>query len=58
MGQFLREVGLELKKVHWPTRKQLLVYTGVVLASLAVMAVIIGAFDFVLSQAMDWVIKQ
>jgi len=56
IGNFFREVGLELKKVHWPTRKQLLIYTAVVLVSVAIMAAIIGVIDLVLFSGMEFVL--
>ena len=41
----LRVSFAELKKVHWPTFNENLTYTGVVLATVAVMAVIIWVAD-------------
>ena len=35
----------ELKKVHWPTKQELLSYTGVVLVSVAAVAVMIWIVD-------------
>lgn len=35
----------ELKKVHWPTLQENLTYTGVVMATVAIMAVIIWVAD-------------
>ena len=35
----------ELKKVHWPNKKELVTYTGVVLASVVVVAAMIGLVD-------------
>jgi preprotein translocase subunit SecE len=48
IGRFLREVVAELRKVIWPTRKQMITYTSVVLVFLAVMVALIWAFDFAL----------
>ena len=45
--QFLREVRLELKKVDWPTRKELITYTGVVIVFVTIMAAIVGVMDLV-----------
>jgi len=49
---FFREVWLELKKVHWPTRQTLLTYTGVVLVSVAIVALLIWIVDSGLTYAM------
>ena len=35
----------ELKKVHWPTKKELATYTGVVIVSVAVVAAMIWVVD-------------
>lgn len=39
----------ELKKVHWPTRQELISYTGVVIASVAAVAVMIWIVDSLIS---------
>lgn len=46
LGQFLREVRVEMAKVVWPTRTQLIVYTLVVVAMSLGVAVFLGALDF------------
>ena len=56
-GRFFREVALELKKVHWPTRRQLMVYTGVVLVAIAFMGVLTWLVDSFLTWAMSLVIR-
>jgi len=47
---FFRQTVAELRKVIWPTRKELINYTWVVLVFITVMAVIIGAFDVVFAK--------
>ena len=42
IARFFREVVAELRKVIWPTRKELLTYTAVVVAFVAVMLTIVG----------------
>jgi preprotein translocase subunit SecE len=46
---FLRESKAELKKVSWPTRKQVWYSTLVVVLLTAVLAAYLGAVDFVLT---------
>jgi len=46
MGQFLRESKMELKKVKWPTRKELLASTAMVIFLVLVMAFFLGLMDF------------
>lgn len=47
---FLREVISELKKVIWPTQRQLINYTIIVLVFVVIVALIIAAFDFGFTQ--------
>ena len=44
--QFLREVRLELKKVDWPSRAELISYTVVVLVTITVMTAYVFGLDF------------
>ena len=48
--QFLREVRLELKKVDWPTRKELITYTVVVLVTITVLTSFVFAIDWVFAK--------
>ena len=50
IGIFYRQVIAELRKVIWPTRRELLTYTAVVLVFVAFMLAIVAAFDFAFSQ--------
>ena len=50
IGTFYRQVVAELRKVIWPTRKELLTYTTVVVVFVLIMVAIVSAFDFVFSQ--------
>jgi preprotein translocase subunit SecE len=47
---FYRQVIAELRKVIWPTRRELLTYTAVVLVFVAFMLAIVAGFDFLFSQ--------
>lgn len=47
--QFLREVKVELKKVTWPTRKQTLGSTLVVIVLVLLISTFLGLVDFALS---------
>jgi preprotein translocase subunit SecE len=44
---FLREVRIEMTKVTWPPRKELLQATGVVIVAVIIAGVYIGFFDFI-----------
>ena len=43
----------EFKKVHWPNRKQLYVYTGVVLMSVLIVSIMIWIVDSGLSLLLE-----
>ena len=43
---FVRQVVVELRRVVWPTRKQVTTYTGVVLVFVTALALIVSALDF------------
>lgn len=47
---FIRQVVVELRKVIWPTRKELVAYTTVVIVFVLVMAGIIAGFDYVFTK--------
>jgi preprotein translocase subunit SecE len=47
---FLRQMVAELRKVIWPTRKELITYTWVVIVFVAVFALIVGVMDFVFTR--------
>jgi preprotein translocase subunit SecE len=55
--QFLNEVTLELKKVSWSTRQELIGSTIAVIILVIILAIFIGACDIVLSKAVDLVIR-
>ena len=44
-GQFLRECKVELKKVKWPTRKELFASTAVVIVLVLLVALFLGLID-------------
>jgi preprotein translocase subunit SecE len=48
-GQFLEECWSELKRVHFPTRKETQAATLVVIVGVAVVGLYLGVVDFLLS---------
>ena len=48
--QFFREVRVELKKVTWPTRKETIASTSVVLVTVFLVAFYLGIVDLGLSR--------
>jgi len=54
---FLRGVNNELKKVHWLTRREVAIYTGVVLVAVVIVGALIWLFDSLLSFLLQLIIK-
>jgi preprotein translocase subunit SecE len=54
-AQFVREVRQEVSRVTWPSRKETLVTTGLVLALSALAAVFFLVVDQLIQLAMRWV---
>ena len=55
VGLFYRQILSELKKVVWPTRKQLTTYTAVVLVFVLFIIAVVSLFDLVLTKIVFWV---
>jgi preprotein translocase subunit SecE len=54
--KFVQSAWSELKKVHWPSRQQLVIYTTVVIASVVVVAALIWVADSVLSKLLSFIL--
>ncbi|MGD9762610.1 MAG: preprotein translocase subunit SecE [Candidatus Binatia bacterium] len=54
---FLQEVWAELKKVHWPSRKETYAATVVVLVVVTLVAIFLGSVDFVVSQLIQLILR-
>lgn len=54
---FFGEVKAELIKVAWPSRKDLLGATWIVIIVTALLTLYIGALDFILTKAVSLVLK-
>ena len=48
--QFLKEFRIEMKKVTWPSRKEIVASTGVVLVVVLIISFYLGAADLLLSK--------
>jgi preprotein translocase subunit SecE len=53
ISSFFKEVQLELKKVNWPTRKEALRYTLIVIMVSAVVAAFLGGLDFIFTKLIE-----
>jgi preprotein translocase subunit SecE len=54
---FLQEVWAELKKVHWPSRKETYAATAVVLVVVGIVALFLGTVDFAISQVIQAILR-
>ena len=50
---FLKEVKLEMKKVNWPTRKETIKYTLIIIAVSIAVAVFLGGLDFIFTTILN-----
>ena len=57
IGKWLKEMKSELKKVQWPTRKQTINNTLIVIACVLVVGVCIWVFDLVANEAIKAIIS-
>jgi len=56
-SRFVREVRAELRKVMWPSRRETVVFTTIVIGSVILISGLIWVIDSVLSQLLSLVIK-
>ena len=54
-ARFYRQVVAELRKVVWPSRKQLSTYTAVVLVFVTFIIAVVSLFDLVLTKITFWI---
>ncbi|MGE5598247.1 MAG: preprotein translocase subunit SecE [Bacteroidota bacterium] len=52
IGRFFRDNLAELKRVAWPNRDQLRLYTAVVIGTVFVVAALLSFFDLILAESL------
>ena len=52
IGKFFREIWAELKRVAWPSRHELWIYTIAVIVTVFIVATILTIFDVALAKAL------
>ena len=57
IARYFRELRSELKKVVWPTPKQVLKNTMIVLACVLIVGIFIWVFDFAAGNGIKWLIQ-
>ncbi len=55
--RFLKEVAAELKKVTWPTRKDLINYTIAVIVFVILISAVVGVLDLVFQQGFLLIVR-
>lgn len=56
LREYIKETKAELAHVSWPTRKQAIIYTVVVIVISVITAFFLGAFDYIFSLLLQKVI--
>lgn len=56
--KYFREARMELEKVSWPTRKETLTYSSIVLVLSLATAAFIGILDLGLSKGLEFLISK
>lgn len=57
IGEYFRGIKIETKKVVWPTRKELISYTGVVLLTCVALSLAIWAVDSAFLASLKYVLN-
>ena len=57
MKTYFRGVRAELRKVSWPTKKELLNYTAVVVGLSVIVAIIVWILDIIINGGLQLIIK-
>lgn len=57
MGTYFKGVKAEMRKVIWPSKKELLNYTAVVVALSAFVALIVWVLDILITGGLSFIIK-
>lgn len=54
---YLHEVRVELRKVTWPTREQMIAFTSVTLVTTVALTIITFGFDFAAKEFVLWLVE-
>lgn len=58
VATFINDIKLEMQKVSWPSKQELIGSTAVVLISLALLSAFVGVCDVVLSTAVNVIMSR
>jgi len=51
--KFLKEAKVEARKINWPTKKETINYTLIVIATFLLTALILGGFDYLFTKFLN-----
>lgn len=58
LGNYLRDTMAEMKQVTWPTQKQAMLYTVLVVVIAVLVSLFLGAFDFLFKEGVTFIIEK
>lgn len=58
LSNYFKATMAEMKQVSWPSQKQALLYTVLVITISVLVSLFLGAFDFIFSQGVDVIIHR
>lgn len=53
IANYIRDTAGEMKRVKWPTQKQAVIYSALVIAISAAVALLLNAFDVVFTRVLE-----
>ena len=56
LSNYLKDTIAEMKQVSWPTQKQAMLYTVLVIVISVVVSLFLGAFDFLFGEGVKFII--
>ena len=56
LSKYFRDTAAELKQVSWPTQRQAMLYTILVIGISAIVSLFVGAFDFAFSEIVNYIV--
>jgi preprotein translocase subunit SecE len=57
LTKYFRDTAAEMKQVSWPTQQQAAFYSLLVIVISTIVALYVGAFDYIFSQAINFVVN-
>lgn len=57
LSKFFYDVRVELKKVHWPSRREIAIFTGIVLVAVMVIGLLFWGLDNLFLSVLQLIIR-